>query len=391
VVDVASLQWAPDPTSEVPELAGLPDAPTPDEPSDGAPPSDRPWDQTAAASSRRGADDTPVPGASVFAPDPAAGDPRRPGPPGPPASHPPQGRGWPQISPVILGLVALGGLLVLGLAVLVLRGDDDGSDTPEGSEASPADIDDLGEGASLVVGPTGLLGMWSGSEWVPRSDGGDQPGAGIELDVIGLGEVITSAVGEAGDPVAESCASNGDRGQDVRVPVEPGGLGGPPPVAVAGVADPLPRPVEHFEGSETYQEPAADVARGEGMTTPPTVSHVLRMDLDGTGTDEVLVVAEHLSDPEGLTPSSGDWSMVFLRWVVGNDVETAVVASSHAAGDDTLEHIRVSAVADLNDDGTMEVVLSGRSASGDWTAVHAAGEGGVTGGLSEVLRTACGV
>lgn len=400
VVGVESLRWAPDRTAEAPPLLDLPDDPPTGEPSGGAPVSVSPWDPAAPALNSPGASDAPTdPTASVFAPGtaltPHAGPPGPPAPshPGPPALPSPEKAGRPQIRPVILGLAALGALLILGLAVVALQGGgDDGSDAAGGSEVSPTDIDDLGEDSSLIVGTTGVVGMWSESEWKSRADG-DQPGAGIELSVVGPGEVVTTAIGEVGDPVADSCASDGAADQDVRVPLEPGSPGAPPPVAVAGVDDPLPRPVEHLEGSETYQDAAAEVAEGEGegATTPPTVTQVLRVDLDGTGTDEVVVAAEHLSDPDGLVPSPGDWSMVFLRRVAGNEVATDVLASSIADGDDgPLARVQVSAVADLNGDGVMEVVLSGRSAAGDWTAVHAAGEGGAAGGLSEVLRATCG-
>lgn len=357
---VESLQWAPDPTAEGPALPDLPDRLPAGEPTD--------------------------PMTSAFAPNTAPTP--HPGPPGPPAPYYPGEAGRPQIRPVILGLAALAALLIMGLVVVALQGgSDNGSDGAAGSEVPSAD---LGKGSSLIVGTTGVVGMWSGSEWEPRADG-DQAGAGIELSVVGLGEILTTVTGEVGDPVADSCASDGAADQDVRVPLEAGGPGAPPPVAVAGVDDPLPRPIEHFETSETYRDAAAEVAQRAGATTPPTVTQVVRVDLDGTGTDEVVVAAEHLSDPEGLAPSPGDWSMVFVRRVAGNEVTTDVLASSIAEGDGSpLERVQVSAVADLNGDGAMEVVLSGRSASGDWIAVHADGERGTSGELTEVLRSACG-
>jgi len=129
------------------------------------------------------------------------------------------------------------------------------------------------------------------------------------------------------------------------------------------------------------------VATRLGASTPVTVTQLLRTDLDGDGTLEVLVAAEHVTDPEGLSPQVGDWSVVFLRRVVGDGVATDVLASSvvHGTGD-RLERIQIAALADLNGDGTMEVALSGRSATGEWTSIQAVGEGGTP---TEVLRAGC--
>ena len=157
---------------------------------------------------------------------------------------------------------------------------------------------------------------------------------------------------------------------DVAVELDAGS--GPPPIAVARGADPRPREVQQFgTDSDVYRQAAVQVAAGLGATQPPTVTQVLRADLDGSGTEEVVVAAGHVSDPEDLAPAAGDWSAVFLRRVVGDGVATDVLASSVAADGDGFDHIEVATLADLNGDGTMEVALAGRSSSGEWSSVHA--------------------
>jgi hypothetical protein len=239
--------------------------------------------------------------------------------------------------------------------------------------------------AGPIVGPTGVIGAWSGSEWLPRPDG-EQPGAGLEYTVLGIGDASGTVPGEA---VGEDCpAQRATSEVDVGVDLEADSGGGPPPIAVAGVAEPQPRAIEQFDtGSPTYQQAAAEVAAGLGATTAPSLTQVLRADLDGNGTDEVVVAAEHISDVEGLSPSAGDWSIVFLRRVAGNGAAADVLASSVVgAGGGGLERIQVATVADLNGDDTMEVALNGRSSTGEWTSIHALDESGAP---SEVLRAGC--
>ena len=203
------------------------------------------------------------------------------------------------------------------------------------------------------------------------------------MTLVGLSGGVETAPGVTVD---EECTAPGaSAGPDLAVEMPEDG---PPPIAVAGVAEPRPRPVELLDtSSPTYQQAAAEVGAGLGVSTPPTLTQVVRTDLDGSGTDEVVVAAEHAADPA--TPQPGDWSVVFLRRVVGNGVATDVVASSIVGadgGDGGFDRIRLSSLADLNADGRMEIVLDGRSTDGRWTAIHELGGDGVP---AEVLRDGC--
>lgn len=269
-------------------------------------------------------------------------------------------------------------------AVILITGDSGGSADP-GESAAPSTTLVVGDGsdpAGPIVGPTGVIGSWSGTEWLPRPDG-EQPGAEHDYAIVGLTDEVGTARGEA---VAEECPAQRAT-SEVDVAVELDASSGPPPIAVARVAEPRPREIQQFStDSEVYRQAAVDVAAGLGASEPPTVTQVLRTDLDGDGTDEVVVAAGHVSVPEDLAPAAGDWSAVFLRRVVGDGVATDVLASSVADSGDGFDHIEVATLADLNGDGTMEVALAGRSSTGEWTSIHALGDGGVP---SEVLRAGC--
>jgi hypothetical protein len=392
-----SLVWAPDPTEPVPVVAadpaegppGRPDWPDPS----GAPLSatgvERSADQPAVARHAAPA----YPGRATPPTSPAyAGQHARPPRFARRPPRPAHGDGAAPRSPNgrVLALLAGGVALIVAVAALVLLPGGDGSDDPgeSSSGSTPVVGGDATDPAGPFVGPTGVVGSWSGSEWLPRPDG-EQPGAGLEYTVVGLDEVFDTARGEATD---EDCAEQRAT-SETDVAVDLGADGdGPPALAVAGVAEPRPRAVEQWNpDAPLYRQAATDVAAGLGAATPPTLTQLLRADLDGNGTDEIVVAAEHIADPAGLTPTAGDWSVVFLRRVVGDGVATDVLASSVVGGGgpsagDTLERIQVATLADLNRDGAMEVALAGRSATGGWTSIHALGDDGVP---SEVLRAGC--
>ena len=287
-----------------------------------------------------------------------------------------------------VALSAIGVLVaIVAVAAILITHDGGGPADPEESATTSTSLvaGDGTDPAGPIVGPTGVIGSWSGSEWEPRP-GGEQPGAGLDYTVLGLGDALSTARGEA---VSEDCpAQRATSGVDVGVDLDAGAGGGPPPIAVAGVAEPRPRAIELFDtDAAVYRQAAVDVGADLGATTPPTVAQLLRADLDGNGTDEVVGAAEHISDPEGLSPAVGDWSVVFLRRVVRNDVATDVLASSVVGGGGgRLDRIQVATLADLNGDGTMEVALNGRSSTGEWTSIHALDGDGVP---SEVLRAGC--
>jgi hypothetical protein len=379
-----SLKWAPDPTEPLasvpPALPAVRSGPSiwPDPPGPGGP--------------SFGSGPPGPSGPSGWAGPPALVAPPGQADPGEPARHRAQGprrpggdhatRRWQSDRQTLVGLGVLVAFAVVAAMLMILDG---GGSTDAGESAAPSTTLVVGDGsdpAGPIVGPTGVIGSWSGTEWLPRPDG-DQPGAEHDYAVVGLTDAVGTARGEA---VAEDCAAQRASSQfDVAVDLDAGS--GPPPIAVAGVAEPRPRAIEHFgTDADVYRQAAVDVAAGLGATQPPTLTQVLRTDLDGDGGYEVVVAAGHISDPEGLTPADGDWSVVFLRRLVSDGVATDVLASSVAGNGDGLDHIEVATLADLNGDGTMEVALAGRSSNGEWTSIHALGSDGVP---SEVLRAGC--
>ncbi len=93
-----------------------------------------------------------------------------------------------------------------------------------------------------------------------------------------------------------------------------------------------------------------------GILSEPEVYQQLVVDLEGDGTDEVVIVARHVADDVIARP--GDYSVVLLRKIIEGEWQTAILETSLAEPDSpyVLSH-SVAAVADLNGDGKMEIVV----------------------------------
>jgi hypothetical protein len=239
---------------------------------------------------------------------------------------------------------------------------------------------------SVIVSADGVLGWWDGSRFVRWQDGEVPLSGGEEYVVVGLGGSST-ATGSAPHP---GCGITQPEPLLVDIPgLDASAVLQPSPVAVTGVADPSPRATEAI-GAGPYVAAAVEALAEAGIADPsPQLAQVLRTDLEGDGSEEVLIVVERLSDPEHLFAQPGDYSVLLLRQVVDGVVVTSHLSVSRAAesGDPYIVVNRVAAVADLNGDGTMEVVTRHRYYEGASSAVSVVDPAG---GASEVLAVGCG-
>ncbi len=130
-----------------------------------------------------------------------------------------------------------------------------------------------------------------------------------------------------------------------------------------------------------YKGAVAEFLKKKGIkitTSEVRLTQVWRVDLEGDGSDEVLISASS-DKPENMftnTDPVGDYSLVILRKIVGGKVKTIEIAGDYtlkSVPEDTPYVIYVhelAAVLDLNGDGKMEVLTHYQYYEGEGFVVY---------------------
>ena len=112
---------------------------------------------------------------------------------------------------------------------------------------------------------------------------------------------------------------------------------------------------------EFYQQAVIDWLTAEGVSAPQLDDlHVFRVDIEGDGVDEIFISASHLDDSQHTT-RAGDYSVVLMRRVAGNDAVTIPIVSDvyHSQQLEITYPVTYSLInfIDLNQDGVLEVII----------------------------------
>lgn len=107
----------------------------------------------------------------------------------------------------------------------------------------------------------------------------------------------------------------------------------------------------------------------------------------------MTLTVDRFTDTYSLFALEGEYSIVLTRSIVDGNVTTAVVASSVAqpvpeGATPFAQLLRLAAVADLNGDGTMELVVQSNYYEGSGAELYEAEQGGR---FTQVLSVGCGV
>ncbi len=102
-------------------------------------------------------------------------------------------------------------------------------------------------------------------------------------------------------------------------------------VGVTGTWDVTPRVAQEIPTDHaTYVEAIESWLVGQNISEPVVeISQILRVDIEGDGTEEVLISASHFVEATGHSVEYGDYSLVIMRKVVGNSVVTVPIVADY--------------------------------------------------------------
>jgi len=113
--------------------------------------------------------------------------------------------------------------------------------------------------------------------------------------------------------------------------------------------------------NSTYIDELTNRLIEQGFLDPVVnISQILRVDLEGDGTDEVLISASHFVEPTGHSVEPGDYSLVIMRKVVGDSVETIPILEDYYHQEVVTQFPLTytgAFTADLNGDGVLEIIV----------------------------------
>lgn len=259
------------------------------------------------------------------------------------------------------------------------------------SESTTTSTSDLLEGdwaeQPLITADFGALGWWDGNNWVEAEAAGTLPVSGGEdYQVVRLGELGLTT----GGPQTTVCEPLELIGVELADPDLLGDFPGPYGVAISAPWPLQPQVFEEIADDGTYGGFAAELLSSRGLdVADPAIKQLFRTDLEGDGVNEVLVVAEDVSQNFVMEP--GDYSIAFMRKVIEGEVQTAILAETVALDeDDTFAGAHsFGGAADLNNDGKLELITDSAFFEGFTVTIWEYIDDDL--GPVRVLETGCGV
>ncbi len=216
--------------------------------------------------------------------------------------------------------------------------------------------------SGVLIGGS-MAGTWADGKTLAAKLAGGEP-----YWVYTPTEALTATL-RGGKPTVE------DPGEFMSVPLPWGEDVHQDAVAFGGPWNAQPRTPRQLklEGSP-YEAAIRDVLREHRMPKAPVkLQQAMLVDLEGDGTDEVLLSASSMpaDHPPVDSAAGGDYSMVLLRRVDGRQVKTYVLAAHFYTKETNAPNVdRVQSVLDLDGDGVMEILCSWMYYEGGGTDVY---------------------
>ncbi len=158
--------------------------------------------------------------------------------------------------------------------------------------------------------------------------------------------------------------------------------------------NPLPRTAKAVNlQDKTYLKVVTDILRLKGLPrSQAVIEQAVKIDLDGDGTDEVLLTASSYGGRISPQVKAGNYSFVVLRKIVAGKPKNIFLAEEYVKKFIEFgapNRFEISGIADLNGDGKLEIVLYGEYYEGSGSSVYELkGDKPVE---IKMLETGCGV
>ncbi|HEV7587431.1 MAG TPA: VCBS repeat-containing protein [Longimicrobium sp.] len=213
-----------------------------------------------------------------------------------------------------------------------------------------------------------VLGAPVNGTWQDGRHVAGRVGAGRRYRVFGSGGLLGVSSGTRPQSVDEPCA------ESFAVELSPAREEGE--VAVDGAWNVLPRPVTRLSAAAAagYAGAVRQILLQHGIRAPMVrVTGAVRADLDGDGTEEVIVSAFRSTGNGTFTVGAGDYSLVFVRKLVGGVVRTIMLEQEYhprAKGETTTNEYTIAGAWDLDGDGKLEIVIRASYYEGGWTTLY---------------------
>jgi hypothetical protein len=229
-----------------------------------------------------------------------------------------------------------------------------------------------------------LFGAIMDGRWLPAESAAPLTRKGMKYGLYTLTRRLGESRGGEATPPSKACSN--PRVDIADVPQTDADV-----IAVGGNWHALPRtPSVHSTQQWVYRDLVAKWLRAKGIADPVVnITQILRVDLEGDKTDEVLIAANLLRG-DVASAKAGDYSVVLLRKIMKGEVQSIPVVEEYyftgCIGECAPAAHRVAALLDVNGDGVMEIVLAWRGYKGRGKTVYQV-EGG---DVRNVLSWACG-
>ncbi len=144
---------------------------------------------------------------------------------------------------------------------------------------------------------------------------------------------------------------------------------------------------------KTYLNIVSGILKSKGLPLGKArIEQAFRVDLEGDGVDEVVLTASSYKGNIQPSAKAGDYSFVLVRKIVAGKVRNIVLAEEYVKKNIKFgapSHWEVSAIADLNGDQQMEIILYSEYYEGSGAAGYQIKAGKAV--AIKELQTFCGV